>query len=201
MKILYPIFLLLFSAVGFSGQTATNLTNAPGVEVIEKKWRVEIRNPALDEDPFRAVNERNQAELDKRENMRQNEIRQRQGKTSEPVPMRVGVTKPAPRDPWTTYFYELKIRNTGEKEIRVVMWDYVFFEPGTEREVGRRRFISDTDINPGKTKNLIVRTAIPPTDTINVTKADKKARDQYEGQVVIHSIEYADRSVWRPTSN
>lgn len=201
MKILYPIFLLLFSTVGFSGQTITNLTNAPGIEVIEKKWRVEVRNPAHDEDPFRAVNERNQAETDKRENMRQNEIRQRQGKSSEPVPTRVSVIKTAPRDPWATYFYELKVKNTGEKEIRVVTWDYVFFEPGTEREVGRRRFISDTDINPGKIKNLIVRTAIPPTDTINAAKADKKARNQYEGQVIIHSIKYADRSVWRLASN
>jgi hypothetical protein len=201
VKILYSIFLLLFSAVGFAGQTATNFSGMSGVEVIEKKWRVEVRNPALDEDPFRAVNERNRAEIDKRENMRQNEIRQRQGRTSESVPVRVNSNEAAPRDPWVTYFYELKIKNTGEREIRVVTWDYIFFEPKTKREVGRRRFISDTDINPGKIKNLIVRTAIPPTNTVNAGKAAKKAREQYEEQVVIYSIEYGDRSIRRPASN
>ena len=100
-----------------------------------------------------------------------------------------------------TYIYEVKVRNTGEKEIRTLIWEYVFFEPGTERELGRRRFVSRESIGPGKTRNLVLRSASSPTGTIDASKAGKKSRDEYSEQVVIQRIEYADGSVWQAASN
>lgn len=200
MKILGTMFLLLFSAIAFSGQTANNLAKTPKVEIIQQKWRVEFRNPALDEDPFRAVNERNQAERARRENMRENEIRLRQGKNAEPDRMRIRPDEKLPNGATTTYIYELKIKNAGQKEIRTVMWDYVFLDPETKKEVGRRRFISDTEIEPGKTKTLVIRTTIPPTETVTAARADK-LRARYDEQTIIYTVVYADGTGWQAVLN
>ena len=71
----------------------------------------------------------------------------------------------------------------------------MFFEPGTQREVGRRQFISKENIEPGKTKTLVIRTPLPPTDTIDSSKADKKSRNQYSEQIVITAS-----SIWKTLS-
>ena len=99
------------------------------------------------------------------------------------------------------YVYEVKIRNTGEKRIRTLTWEYVFFEPGTELEVGRRRFVSRVNIPPGRTGNVVMRSTSPPTGTFDAAKAGKKSSDQYAEQVVIQSVVYADGSVWQAASN
>lgn len=200
MKIFGTMFFLLLSSIAFSGQTVISSADALKVEVIQQKWRVEVRNPALDEDPFIAVNERNLAERARRENMRDNDIRLRQGKTAEPERVRVRPEGKLPNSATTTYVYELKVKNAGQKEIRTVTWDYIFLEPETKKEVGRRRFISDVKIEPGKTKNLVVRTTIPPTETINAMKADK-ARELYVEQTIIYMVVYADGTGWQAVLN
>ena len=197
MKILYPGLLLVFLAAGIAGQSPVELPAAPDIELLENKWRVEIRNPLLDEDPFRANNESRQSELDRKETSRLNDARTRQGRPALQTPARIRSNDPTPRDPWATYFYEVKIKNKGEKKIREIAWDYVFFEPETQKEVGRRQFISKDDIDSGKTKTLLIRTSLPPTNTVDASKSAKKSRRQYSEQIVIYSIEYADGTVWQ----
>ena len=100
-----------------------------------------------------------------------------------------------------TYVYEVKIRNTGEKRIRTLTWEYVFFEPGTELEVGRRRFVSKVPHWPRQNRDVVMRSTSPPTGTFDAAKAGKKSSDQYAEQVVIQSVVYADGSVWQAASN
>lgn len=194
MKALCPVLLLFLAAVNASGQAVVNSVVMPNLEVIEKEWRVEKHNPMLDDNPLRLVDEINQAEINRR-TPRQNTARTRQllpEPTPDPIPEPDVVTTEIS----TRYVYQVKFKNTGDKAIKTLTWDYVFSEPGTQNEVGRHRFVSKVNISPGKTKNLVMRTGSPPTGSINAKNAGKKLREQYAEQVVVQGIQYADGSVW-----
>lgn len=197
MKFLCPLFIVFLCVVGVSAQASIDVPSAPKLEVMQKKWRLEVRNPALDEDPFRAVDQHNREESDRRENIRQNEIRAKMGKPAQLPPTYTRRNEPVPRDPWAEYVYEVKLKNVGEKAIRTVTWEYVFSEPDTQKEAGRQQFITKVTIDAGKTKNLVARSASPPTQTVDATKTDKKMRDRYAEQIVIVSVEYVDGTTWQ----
>jgi hypothetical protein len=201
MKILCPALLLFLLPAGVSAQALPDSSGAQPVSVMQMKWSFKLNIPALNEDPLRANSEHTQAERDMKDTIRLNGIRGRQGLPPEVPPVRVRAPEKGDHRPSTIYTYEAKVRNNGEKAIRTLIWEYVFFEPGTEQEVGRRRFISRTSISPGKTTNLVMRSSIPPIGAIDATKVDKKNGSQYVERVVIQTIEYADGSVWMATTN
>lgn len=200
MKLLCTMLILFLFALCASAQALSNPSAGPGVTVMQKKWRIDVRNPALGEESVKEMHEREQEKRRRKETERQNEILIERGMPpiAPPVPVRAPDT--GARGPVVTYVYEVKVSNTGAKGIRTLTWEYVFFEPGTERELGRRRFASKVSISPGSTRNVVMRTAFSPTGTIDATKAAKKSRDQYSEQVVIQSVRYADGSVWQATS-
>lgn len=200
MRLLYSTMLLFVCVLGGPAQTASSKSAEPDVRVIQQKWRIEVRNPALEKDPVQDMQERDRAEQRRKDAERTNEVIAERGMPSPTS------TVPGARDTTRAgitilYVYEVKLRNDGVKAVRKLTWDYVFYEPGTETELGRRRFISKVNISPGATSNVVVRAAAPPTSTIDARKAGKKPRDQYSEKIVIQRIEYADGSVWRPTSN
>lgn len=200
MKALYSVFVLFLFALCASAQFLSNQSVKPDVTIIQQKWRMEAYNPALDKDLLETVNKREEEDRRRREIEKQNEIRTQRGMPNVVPPMRAPSTETGKRGISVQYIYEVKVRNTGEKEIHALTWEYVFFEPDTKLEAGRRQFVSKVSINPGKTRNLVMRSTSPPTDTIDAAKAGKKLRDQYLEQVVIRSIEYSDGSVWQATS-
>lgn len=191
------LFLFSFCA---EAQTMPNPSAGPRVTVIQKKWRMEVINPALEKDPLKANKDRQQEEIQQKSDATENENRILQGGTALPPRAPVPTPETGAHGLSIAYVYEVTVRNTGEKTIRTLTWDYVFFEPGTEREVGRRRFASRVNIGPGKTRNVVFRSASSPTGAIDATKAGKKSRDQYSEQVVIQSVGYADGSVWQTAS-
>ena len=199
MRLLCSIVVLISIAPWALAQTSSDKSATPNVTVIEKKWRIEIRNPALDKDPVEAMNERDRAERQRKATERTNEVLAERGMPG-PTTQVPEVRDTGPRGKQVTYVYELKLTNTAEKAIRILTWEYVFFEPGTEIEVGRRRFVSKVNIGRGKTTNLVMRSAVPPASTIDARQAGKKSREQYSEQIVIQSVEYDDGSLWRRPS-
>jgi hypothetical protein len=200
MRLLCSTALLFVFVLCGLAQTASNKSAEPKVTVIQQKWRREIRNPALDKDPVQDMQERDRSEQRRRDTERTNEIIAERGMPSPTS------TVPGARDTTRSgitvlYVYEMKLRNNGTKGIRKLMWDYVFFEKGTETELGRRRFISKININPGATSNIVVRAAAAPAATIDARRAGRKPQDQYSEKIVIQRLEYDDGSVWRPTPN
>ena len=196
MRVLCSILFLLPLCV--SAQTLPGSTAEPGVTVVQMKWRMDVHNPALDNDSNRIMKEREEQRRKAEERL--NEALAERGmpaKTST-VPSTASATEA--RGLRITYVYEVKVTNAGVKGIRKLAWDYVFFEPGTETEVGRRRFISKVNIGPGKTRNVAVRLASSPTGTVSAKNAGKKPRDQYSEKIVIQGVEYADGSVWQAVS-
>lgn len=201
MKLLCSMIVLFLFAVCGSAQSVPNKSAGPGVAVLEQKWRIDVRNPALEKDPVQAMNDREREERKRKDTEKMNETLSERG-----MPAKTTVVPGAAGDTGANsikalYVYEVKLRNTGKKQIRELSWDYVFFEPGTETELGRRRFVSKVNISPGKIRNVVERAATPPTGTIDASRAGKKPQDQYSERIVIQKVEFTDGSVWQSPSN
>lgn len=94
------------------------------------------------------------------------------------------------------FIYKTKLKNKSTSAIVQIDWDYIFFERGTENEMGRQQFTSDEQIAPGKTKELTVTMTSPPTKTVSVTSLNLEERDRFTEKIVLVSIKYADGRVW-----
>jgi hypothetical protein len=185
-----------------SAQKVLKPSPAPDVSVLENTWKSELVYPSLNEDPLRANEEQMELERAQKQNQRDNEVRASLGMPTLPPPTRVPGRRPTPRSPYTEYVYRAKFQNTGAREIKKLVWEYVFFDSATEAEVGRRRYESEISIGPGKAKTVVIRNRVPPTGTVNVTQVGKKKmQEQYTQQVVIQSIDYKDGSSWRRPAN
>ena len=201
MKTLSALLLVLLLVSVSSAQSSSNPAAPTDVAILQKGWRMELRDPALDIDPFRANDEHNDAVRAQKENNRLNAIRIKKGSNPEPyVPPAwpIGIILQAPS---STYIYSVKIRNTGAKTIRVLVWEYMFIEPDTQKEVGNHRYTSKVNIHPSKCGNVVERSVSPPNMIIDAGNVGKKLREQLSERVVIHRIEYADGSFWQRPSN
>jgi hypothetical protein len=92
------------------------------------------------------------------------------------------------------YRYKASVHNAGTRTIKAIDWDYVFFDPHTQSEIGRHQFTSDEKINPGKKKDLEVLTILSPAGTVSANVYDSKGANE---RAVIMRIEYADGSIWQ----
>jgi hypothetical protein len=197
MRVLGSMLLLSLLPLSASAQSLTHPSSGPNVTLSQNRWRIEFRNPALEKDPIKAMNEREAAERQRKDTERMNETLAEKGMPTGASNVRVTAPDKGSGRLLVTYIYEVNVSNTGDKGIRTLIWDYVFFEPGTEQEVGRRRFVNKIRISPGKKRSVVVRTASSPTLTVDARKAGKKPEDQYSEQVVVQRVEYADGSVWQ----
>ena len=198
MKVLSSGLVLFLVAICASAQTAST---PPDVKVLQNSWRIEVRNPALEQDPLAPNKERLREESEQRSAARENENRARLGEPALPPSVRRSAPETGAGRLSVIYVYEIKVRNTGRKEIRTLTWEYVFFEPGTAQEVGRLQMVSLVSIKPGTNRHLVKRTTSSPTGTVDASKAGQKPSEQYSVQVVIRSIAYADGSVWSAAPN
>jgi hypothetical protein len=176
--------------------SAQALLAQPDITVLHTRWRLEVRDRSLDADPFQANKDREQEDRQQRSIAQINENRIRMGEPTLPPPTAEPVLNIKAPEISAVYIYEVKTRNTGLKEVRSITWEYIFFDRDTARELGRRRFVSNTGIRAGATKQLIARSPSPPTGTVDAKKGNKSARALYSEQVVITRIEYADGTVW-----
>jgi hypothetical protein len=94
------------------------------------------------------------------------------------------------------FTYKTTVKNTSDKTITSIDWDYIFFDRTSELELGRQQFTSDETIKPGKSKELLVNLTKPPTHTISVTSLNKNEADSLTGRVVVMRVVYADGSSW-----
>ena len=228
LKVLLP-GLLVVSAASTQAQTQTNPApvDAPTVTVTRISWRQDVFIPALYDDPMRINQDHDDLVRDQKAQALSNIERAKQGQTPIPTPTKkvaantpVGSTPmgvplgdepagnrnlPAQSDPGAStlhYVYEAKIENTGVKTIRTIVWQYLFFDPGTEAEVGRHLFTGKVNIRAGKTASLVARSRTPPTRVVQATKSSKESVNKFAERVVIDRLEYDDGSFWqRPSSN
>lgn len=228
MKVLHLLLpgLLLASTASAQTSSITSATDAPGVTVAQFRWQREVFVPALYDDPMRINQDQRDLERDQKATSKENSDRAKQGITQLPSPTKktaanvpVGETPmgiplgdepvgnrnlPARTDPGAAsvlYVYEAKIKNTGAKTIRAIVWQYILSDPETAVEVARHQFTGRVTIRAGKTTNLVARTKTPPTRIVQLKKSDKESPVKHSEHVVINRIEYDDGTFWQRTSN
>jgi hypothetical protein len=91
------------------------------------------------------------------------------------------------------YVYRVTIQNNSSKTITAIVWDYVFIDPDTQKEMARHAFQSNERILPGKKRSLIGSTTSPQTQVINAKAAEQNSRRPLEEKVIVRSILYLDK--------
>lgn len=204
MKTLGLILLSLLACAPAAAQNPPPppATEAHGVSVVKATWRKQVFNPALLEDPLSASDNTAQLLRERREITRENNDRARAGTRLRPMPTRAagepatGPSELPPVDPRVSYLYEVKVVNTGTKKISSLVWEYVLFDPATEREVGRHAFETKAGIGVGKRQTLSARSGQPPATAVDVSQSDKEKRGQYAERVEIRRVVYEGGDVW-----
>jgi len=215
--------LLLAGAACAQVSSESAAANPAAVTVTQVSWRKEVFIPALYEDPMKVNQDQKELERDQKATIRANVERGRQGQAPLPIPGKkiasntpVGSTPmgvplgeepagnrnlpdtPDPGPSSVHYIYEAKIKNTGEKTIRVIFWTYSLFDKETQALVGSHRFRTNVTIRAGKTGSLVGRSKNAPVGVVNAAKPLKDKETNYAEAVTIDKIEYSDNTIWQP---
>ena len=189
---LQPLILLILLAVSII--CAQELS---GVEVVKASWsKIRI---GWERDPFGGPLEnfdemRSRVRNERRVATGGGERARREAKADE-----ANLAAQRDKKPSQYYFiYKTKVKNNHTVAITQIDWDYVFFERGTENEIGRQQFTSDEHVGPGKTKELVVTITSPPTRTISVTSLNLEERNRLSEKIIIVRVQYADGHTWQP---
>ena len=208
MKTFGTFLLLLLLGAPAAAQSETPApASAPethGLSVVKTNWHKRYYNPALEEDPLRGANDAIHLERARRQTQRDNAARQQQGRGPRRMPTQTieGVLADARSENRDYYVYEVKVLNTGTKKIKALVWEYVVFDPVTQREVGRHSFETKAGIDLGKGKTLVGWSTLPPAGIVDARKPEKETRTQFTERVDIRRVVYEDGAVWeRPRVN
>jgi hypothetical protein len=178
-------------------QESPALADAPGVSASGASWHKEVFVPALFEDPMTPNQEQADLKREQKEIKKVRDARVRGGQTTLP-PLTQEVMsqkKDMPEGPSVNYIYQVKLKNTGTKEIRSTTWEYLVFDTEHQIEIGRHRFVDNTRIRPGKTATVVGYSTTPATTVIHATKSGKD--DQTSEHVLVSRIEYEDGTFWQ----
>jgi len=166
------------------------------VEIVKASWsKVRI---GWERDPFGGPLEnfdemRSRARNERRVATGGGERAKREAKADE-----ANLTAQRDKKPPKYYFiYKTKIKNNHTSAITQIDWDYIFFDRGTENEVGRQQFTSDEQVGPGKTKELVVTITSPPSRTISVTDLNLQERERLSEKIILVRVKYADGHTWQ----
>jgi len=184
------IAMLLVSSATWCAQDSNN------VEVVKSSWsKIRI---GWERDPFGGPVEnfdemRSRARNERRVAQGGGERAKRDAKVDD-----ANLSKQREQKPSQYYFiYKTRFKNNDKTAIVQLDWDYVFYERGTDNELGRQEFTSDEQIGPGKTKELVVTITSPPTRTVSVTSLNLEERNRFSEKIVLVRVKYADGRVWQ----
>jgi hypothetical protein len=205
MKALFLCLSLLCACAAARAQSAAEANAAPpappGVEVVKYSWSKDRIN--WEADPFGGPVEsfddvrRRNADLRRIERARAAGNQAEVSKVEREMRAEQVIKSRPPKPPRYAFSYKLSVRNTGEKAIKEIDWDYVFFDAATGQELDRREFTGVEKIAPGKSKELAFLVSTPPTNRISAHSLGKNERDGLREEVVLQRILYADGTVWQ----
>lgn len=203
MKAILLSSLLLLVALASNAQTPTARVDTAEVQVVKFNWSKERIN--WEQNPFGGPNENfHEMQFRARSEKRASDARranspdasklEKDARTDAAIIQAERQKKGPPR---YTFLYRTSIKNTSEKTIKEIDWDYLFLDAVTGEELGRRQFTSVETIGPGKSRELSFMLPAPPTQRISVYALDKKERVGAGEQVTIVRVQYSDGSVWQ----
>lgn len=186
-------FLVLSLLAGLSCHAQVPAGDAvPDVQVLEYSWAKE--RIAWERDPFSVPNE---TYTEMRERVR-TERRPKSALEERAIKDNKAERTPTTKPPRYAFKYHLTIRNTGDRTIKEIDWDYIFTDSVTGEELGRREFTSMEKLSPGKKKQLLMHVSSPPTQLISVHALGSNERQGLIEKVTILRVLYEDGSVWTP---
>lgn len=204
MKCLNLLLLLLLLAGAANAQTSpAPSAGAPGLTVLQAKWHKSVYIPALYDDPMQVNQQQDDLRIEKKIITKENKIRVSGGQAPLPTPSKevYSSTQDQPETGRTVnYIYEAKVKNTGEKTIRKIIWQYSFINPETGEEINKHPYAQKLTLRPGKTADLTGVSNMAPSEVVEVTKTDK-VRNKYEERVKVFRIEYEDGTFWQRPLN
>lgn len=203
MKILFLTLCVFCGGMVAQAQSEPVSNDRPGVAIMKFGWSKERIN--WEQDPFsgpienfdemrvRARNEKRIQDAKRGGNGSEISRAERDAKTDAALTAKIHQNKPGRYQ----FLYSVQVRNSGDKTIKAVDWDYVFFDTNNQSELGRRQFRNEERISPGKSKEFKYFLSAPPTKTVNIHSLDKNERQNLGEAVVIVRVEYSDGSVWQ----
>jgi len=185
VKALSFISLCLFAAGLSLAQTASPGGSSHGLVIIKLSLsREKLRTrPALSRQDEVAVPGR-------REDPHDDPVDKLRG--SSPVP---GPSTGDEKLPYS-YTYSLKVKNSAEKEVRSVLWEYVAADLDSGAELSRRRFTTIEDIGSGKVATLRGTSSSAPTNVVTKGGLEKNGQSPFRSRAEIKCVLYADGTVW-----
>jgi hypothetical protein len=200
MKTLKIVMIGVYLASAAIAQEISTTSVPPDIEVLKKSWHREIINPALGVDPFKANREHNE-EVQTQKKIDEYNKKKPAGATQ--MPPKATMSQPSQSRSSgliERFYYQAKIKNIGNKTIKSITWEYVFFDIETKVEISRFQCEDKRKINPGKSADLLMNSPTPPASILDIKKADK-GQQLFIEQFVIARIEYSDGSVWQNPQN
>lgn len=203
MRILFLTLCIVCAGITAIGQTPQSTENSPNLAIVKFSWSKERINwqqdpfggpiESFDEMRVRSRNEKRIQDAKRGGVGAEVSKAERDARTDAALTAQIHQNKPGRYQ----FLYSVQVRNSSDKVIKAVDWDYVFFDVNNQDELGRRQFRSEERISPGKAKELKYFITTPPTQTVSIHSLDKNERANLGEVVVIVRVEYLDGSVWQ----
>ena len=189
-----PLLITLITISAMAQETAKS-SDPADVIVLEQSWRKEYKDSLSDSNPLKPNEDLIRITRDQKAHIRAQDTAREGETTTHPMPAAGPKPVTPERGMFTSYIYKIKVKNSGERTIKAIDWEYQFLDPTTQEVLEQRRINSRLKLAPGKSMVLERRMTQKPTV---VVRADQLARkDPFTERAVITRIVYADGSTWQ----
>lgn len=195
-RLITPLLITLITISAMAQETAKS-ADPSDVTVLEQSWRKEYRDTQRDPNPLKPnedqirITRAQKAHIKAQDNALPNQT------TTPPMPASGPKPVTPERGMFVTYVYKIKVKNTGEKTIKALDWEYQFLDPSTQEIKEQRKITSKLKLAPGQSQGLERRMTRKPTVVVSADQLGRKQKDQFTERAVITRIIYSDGSVWR----
>jgi hypothetical protein len=162
-------------------QQATNSAELPGLEVISRNWTKIVLRP--NNSPPTPGS--------------QTIVHGDNNQPLEPVDPTPKLVKTPPTREF--YRYSATIINRGQKDVRSLMWNYLFSDPVTHAELKKQTGFNGDKIGVNEKKTLLIKSKSSPPRVVNA-KAMGGFGSGFEESISIECVEFADGSFWEAAS-
>ncbi len=90
------------------------------------------------------------------------------------------------------YAYRVNFKNTSEKAIKIIFWEYRFTELANPANVVRRQFLCTVNLKPDDKQGLSVFSTRGPSDVISMESLASTSEKLFDEKVIVNRVEYAD---------
>ena len=152
--------------------------SAPDLEIVSARWTMYVLKPGVSPQP--AISS---TTIQKSDNV------------WDPIPVQVPnptvSSKPIERH---QYNYSAELRNRGQKEIKALIWSYVFTDPVTHEELKRQRGYDALTLRTSQKKTVQIRSWSSPPRVVNASSPNAAA--PFQESIMIECVMFADGSLW-----